>query len=336
MEKILLAAMVLAVGCGRPPVDADSDEPTLANRDTLLHGSVSNDQLPPEGKPDQPLPRKYTDLVALQSDVKKQGLRGLCTLFASIGLMEYQYKKAGMPATFSEQFLQWELKTQLNGVHIMPSGLLDVLGALEKVGTVHDDQWRYEEFPWNTTDDPACDRNEITEPVRCLTNGDPPAAALSAPLFRFPGGRQLEIGSVRNHMLSSQAPVIVAVDYFKQAWNDKFSPYRDSDAWDLGFINYPNPEDIATNPNREGHAILLVGWDEDLSLPRVDAKGQPMLDEQGQPVVEKGFYIFKNSWGTIDFGFKNPYGAGYGYIPLRYVTDFGAAYVAGVAPPPAS
>jgi hypothetical protein len=52
--------------------------------------------------------------------------------------------------------------------------------------------------------------------------------------------------------------------------------------------------------------------------------------------MEKGFYIFKNSWGTNIFGVTNPYGAGYGYIAQRYITDFGTAYVTSVpdGPPP--
>jgi C1A family cysteine protease len=43
--------------------------------------------------------------------------------------------------------------------------------------------------------------------------------------------------------------------------------------------------------------------------------------------MQKGFYIFKNSWGTSRFGVNNPYGAGYGYIQYKYVEDYGSAYV---------
>jgi hypothetical protein len=46
--------------------------------------------------------------------------------------------------------------------------------------------------------------------------------------------------------------------------------------------------------------------------------------------MEKGFYIFKNSWGTTRFGVTNPYGAGYGLIAQRYVDEYASAYVTGV------
>ena len=42
--------------------------------------------------------------------------------------------------------------------------------------------------------------------------------------------------------------------------------------------------------------------------------------------MQKGFYIFKNSWGTSRFGVNNPNGAGYGYIQYKYVEQYGSAY----------
>ena len=62
-----------------------------------------------------------------------------------------------------------------------------------------------------------------------------------------------------------------------------------------------------------------------------------MFDSAGKPIMEKGFYIFKNSWGTAVFGVTNPNGAGYGYISQRYIREFGTAYTTTVpvlgAPP---
>jgi hypothetical protein len=39
--------------------------------------------------------------------------------------------------------------------------------------------------------------------------------------------------------------------------------------------------------------------------------------------MEKGFWLFKNSWGTASFGVENPYGAGYGWLSYRYVDEYG-------------
>jgi hypothetical protein len=43
--------------------------------------------------------------------------------------------------------------------------------------------------------------------------------------------------------------------------------------------------------------------------------------------MEKGFYLFKNSWGTGGFGVENPHGAGYGWLSMEYVHDYGSAQV---------
>jgi hypothetical protein len=53
-----------------------------------------------------------------------------------------------------------------------------------------------------------------------------------------------------------------------------------------------------------------------------------MVDAAGKPVTEKGFYVFKNSWGTARFGINNPHGAGYGFISQKYIEEYGNAVVA--------
>jgi hypothetical protein len=53
-------------------------------------------------------------------------------------------------------------------------------------------------------------------------------------------------------------------------------------------------------------------------------------DAAGNPVVEKGFWIFKNSWGKGSFGVANPHGDGYGYLSMKYVREYGSAYASDV------
>ena len=59
-----------------------------------------------------------------------------------------------------------------------------------------------------------------------------------------------------------------------------------------------------------------------------DEDGNPVLDANGQPKKEKGFWLFKNSWGTASFGVDHPYGAGYGWLSMKYVQEYGSAVVA--------
>ena len=76
-----------------------------------------------------------------------------------------------------------------------------------------------------------------------------------------------------------------------------------------------------------GHSFVLVGWDDDLEVPERDGEGNPVTDADGNPVVQKGFFLFRNSWGTGSFGTANPYGAGYGWISMDYVEEYLTAYV---------
>jgi hypothetical protein len=80
--------------------------------------------------------------------------------------------------------------------------------------------------------------------------------------------------------------------------------------------------------HRAGHAIQIVGWDDTLEVPMRDGDGNPVLDAQGNVKKEKGFWIFKNSWGTASFGVDHPTGPGYGYLSMNYVAEYGSAVTA--------
>jgi hypothetical protein len=84
---------------------------------------------------------------------------------------------------------------------------------------------------------------------------------------------------------------------------------------------------MESHKQRAGHGILIVGWDDELEVDNVGADGKPILGADGKPTTQKGFYIFKNSWGTDIFGVTNPNGAGYGYISQKYIEKYGTAYV---------
>jgi hypothetical protein len=136
--------------------------------------------------------------------------------------------------------------------------------------------------------------------------------------------------------------VVIGLDFFYQSWNHRKSVLpRNLDYWDQGYVLAPNAKDREESlKKRAGHAVLIVGWDDNLEVPIVDAEGKQVIGADGQPVKEKGFYIFKNSWGTAGFGIKNRYGAGYGYLSYRYASDEGTVYASDVptldapTPPP--
>ena len=334
----LLLSTLAAAGCAADAATDDGlgldNDPPLAKRDDLFAGAPKADQIPREFKADEVLPQSFTDLVAVQSPVKSQGSRGVCSIFSTVGLMEHLYIAAGADRPdFSEQYLQWSAKFQVGAFRNTSGSSASVnLDAVNRFGIVIESLWPYESTQWNTSNDPACDpmadgdEDDEGMPTRCYTNGEPPSAAQSGQKFRLPAGRFLSVLDVKSHLKNRQTAVIADLDFFYQSWNHRRSTLPTNKGyWDQGYVLYPNDTDKRVSlEKRAGHSIVLVGWDDTLEVPVMDAEGQQVIGSDGEPVVERGFYLFKNSWGTAGFGIQNDSGPGYGWISQRYVREFGS------------
>src|SRR5690554_1165277 len=128
-------------------------------------------------------------------------------------------------------------------------------------------------------------------------------------------------------MKNQGTAVVAGGDFYYQSWNHGASSLpTNSEYARKGYVLYPNEADkAASRANRAGHAFLLVGWDDTLTVERLDENGAVMLDENGEPMTESGFFIFKNSWGTGSWGSDHAderVPNGYGYISYRYVEEF--------------
>jgi hypothetical protein len=339
-----LSLLLLAAACAADPSDAvvTDDEAPLGSYEGVVGGAPPNAMLPDDNKADAVYPRRFTELVAGQSPVKSQGSRGVCSIFATAALMEALYIKAGAESPdFSEQFLQWSVKNEVGAFrNTSGSNAGENLEAISEYGIVVEGDWPYEPLPWAAPAHPECSEGEERDrPVECHTNGDPPAAAMEAERHTLPRGRWLNTNSIKAHLTTRKTPVQVGMDFFYQSWNHRRSTLPiNPESWRQGYVLFPNDEDIEeSHKQRAGHSIVIVGWDDDLEVPIVDKDGKQVLDQDGKPVTEKGFYLFKNSWGIAGFGIDNPHGAGYGWLSMKYVEWYGSAYVSDlprIAPPP--
>jgi C1A family cysteine protease len=339
MRKQLLVpvfASTLLFGCaGQAQLDnvAEEDAP-LSSYDSVFKGAPANDSLPVIDFKADAIAAKNTELLQWQSPVRNQARRGVCTIFSTIGLMEHLYLKAGLAMPdFSEQYLQWSVKKQYGSfANSEGSNNSDNVNAITKYGIPEESLWAYNPNPWTATDDPECASTGAegeSLPTKCWTQGEPPAAALAAKQYKLPQGSYLSTRSIKSHMSKNHTAVVVGIDFFYQAWNHRLSTLTVSDAdFRQGIVRNPNAKDVTeSHKERAGHGILLVGWDDNLSFPSLDDKGQPVKDAAGNVVMQKGFYIFKNSWGTTRFGVDNAYGPGYGYIQYKYIDTYASAYV---------
>ncbi len=313
------------------PTNEDVDAP-LEDLNALMDGTKSNEELPEEAKADEQFPAQL-DLMDTQSEVSNQQSRGICSVFSTVGLMEQLYIKADVydEPNFSEQYLQWAVKSEIGAFPESSGSNANFnLQAISQHGVVTEELWPYEGTPWGSSDHESCGGDNPD--VLCFTNGNPPQEAQEAPKYQLPQGRWISTRErdIKAHMRNRGKGVVVGGDFYYQAWNHSGSTLPTSqEYWREGYVLYPNDDDKeASRENPVGHSILLVGWDDDLEVERLDGDGEVMLDDDGEPMTEKGFFIFKNSWGTGSFGVNNEYGDGYGYISYDYVQEFKSGRVA--------
>lgn len=327
------ALLTACAGDDAPDVAAEGSAflPPTSDLDALFEGAPDNDSLPEEGKADATYPQTF-DLMSSQSPVRNQGGRGTCSIFATVALMEQLYNIEGSidNPDFSEQFLQWSVKTEVGAFQRTDgSNPTQNMRAITRYGIVEESAAPYETRGWTSSDDAAC-TGEDDQPTICYTNGNPSDEALAARRWTLPSGRYVNCSprSVKAFMTENSAGVIATVEFFYQAWNHGGSKLTvDREAGRRGWIRMPSQDDVEDSRQRPaGHAVLLVGWDDTLEVPLIGPDGQPLLDDNGEPVTETGFFLFKNSWGAGSFGSLNPFGAGYGWISMDYVSTHGSCY----------
>ena len=250
------------------------------------------------------------DLLAFVTPVKDQGHRGTCVAFASVALVETLVKSANKQTMdLSEEFIYWASKS-LPGATLPNSDgsfPLNMLNTAAKYGVPAEQVWPYELRGWwsDSTNHKNCvdayKKNPEKLPTECVTNGTAPQAASEAQKVKVVGQQEVETTpETIVGFINSGFPVAIGVSVFEKAWG--FDDPK-SDKFIEGLVTVPDAADKEIG----GHAVLIVGYD---------------LDAQ--------VYLFKNSWGTSEWGSKSKY-PGFGTMPMNYVRKFGIAAVAKLA-----
>lgn len=283
-KKIRLPGVAAPVGTGWLP-------PVLDRRDyTESHPAVAP-LLPRLKLPQQhgaslaaPLPAAV-DLRPWCTPIEDQGGLGSCTANAAAGIVEYFENRAFKRYIDASRLFIYKNTRNLMGVTgDTGAWLRNTMGALALCGVADERYWPY------TDAAPAFDQ-------------DPPA-------FVYSVGSNYEALKYFCHDPLGQAVALPAVvasvkKYLAAGIPSMFGfwGFPDSMQSDVPGAFAPQPANWDPNTIAWGHAILAVGYDDNLKITNTVSPAQ----------TAKGAFLIRNSWGTV-FGNQ-----GYGWIPYDYV-----------------
>lgn len=127
----------------------------------------------------------------------------------------------------------------------------------------------------------------------CNGHGPRPANARSGALYHRLTTLAVptrDVAAYKAHM-AAQRPVTLSIPVYN-SW------YQSAETRRSGRITMR----IGNEPAAGGHAVCLVGYQDNATSPG------------------GGYFIVRNSWST-NWASQSPYGAGYGTIPYKYITD---------------
>jgi hypothetical protein len=217
------------------------------------------------------------NLIPYMPPIRQQGQRGTCVSFTLTALNEYVLSRRGFSVNLSEQHMYYEIKLIDRAPAACGTWQVDAVNALRNRGQCRETVW-----PYNINYPP------------CNNHGAVPAQARADGLYY----RLNTISVPRNNVLaykghiSQERPVTLSIPVY-DSW------YRSAETRRSGRITLR----LADEPRVGGHAVLLVGYQ----------------DEPSQP--GGGYFILRNSWGTTTWGYECPHGAGYGTIPYQYIIN---------------
>lgn len=173
---------------------------------------------------------------------KSQGARGCCSLFALVGVLEFELARAGTPVRLSEEYLNWA-SHRTNGRRVDGSFFSDALNGLAEHGLC-----REELMPYAATFDPEA---EPSPEARAEAAGRRAFRATWIKEWDVRTGlTEEQLGAVRRAVATGH-PVACGLRWPKEAVYDGEHT-----------LNVPPPEEVF-----DGHSIVLVGYQDDPERP---------------------------------------------------------------------
>ncbi len=272
-------------------------------------------------------------LVSRQTPVKSQIMRGTCSIFSALGIVESLYKiHTEKEMDLSENYLEYLVMSRMKQIAQEGSDIPLNIPAIAYYGMIEENVWPYEGYDWmkpslpieeKLASDKMCGSFDGNRRQACLIShldpmNDPyvenaKAFAQSHGTNRFRYGVLTQQGQIQ-WFLNNNLPVVLSIEFFYGAWNHRMMETyaigtRNMDMWSKGIVSFPQANDIQiSRQHPAGHSIVIVGYDD-----------------------SRRVYYFKNSWGTQGFGDQSDLlgagtTAGYGAISYDYAHNFGSFY----------
>ena len=229
-----------------------------------------------------PLKTLTADLRPWCSPIENQGSLGSCTANAGVGMVEYFEKRAfGKYIDASRLFLYKTTRDVLHWTGDTGAFLRSTMGSLVLFGVPPEEYWPYNISSFDVEPSAFC--YAFAQNYQAITyyRLDPPGTTPANLLI-----------AIKNY-LNSGLPLMFGFTVYSSI----------SQAATTGKIPYP----AAGESILGGHAIMAVGYDDDLVITNTTPASPPTT----------GALLIRNSWGT---GWGGPM-AGYGWLPYKYVLN---------------